>query len=369
MAPLGLVTSWAMPLWGMFLWGMFLWGMLLAMIAPLLHAADEHADSVVSNVVVVSEAASASETESESSEDKVPRQELAPELTAALAAIRQRLSAPELSDTDRSRLLYAMQEVRQRWPEDWSILPLAYRWAERSMAVAEQAFEAGRQRQVQRILDQIWQMTPLQPGLAELQRRVDQRTRWADDEGEADPAGATNLAFGTGSPERRATESTMFAEDSLPMPAVISPLISSQASELLVDRQESSDTFAPDLELVDLALLDDGVHRQFRNRKQDNSPAFARFTLPQDAISERRATIQTELQPVCEAVVENGASVIIHAANQDDYRWLTVRLTLCIRRVDPAFRLRQSFRQTADTPHISLHPGRSFSLRPSDVLN
>ncbi len=368
MAQLGLVTSWAI-----LLWVMFLWGMLLAMIAPLLHAADGHASSAVSNTVVVLEAVFASETESESSEDKVPRQELAPELTAALAAIRQRLSAPELSDTDRSRLLYAMQEVRQRWPEDWNMLPLAYQWAERSMAAAEQAFDAGQQRQVQRILDQVWQMTPLQPGLAELQRRVDQRTQWADDAGEAEPAGATNLAFGVGSPERRATESPMFAEDSLTMPAVISPLtsppISSQASKLLVDRQESADTFAPDLELVDRALLDDGFHRLFRNRKQDNSPAFARFTLPQDAIRERRATIQIELQPVCEAVVENGASVIIHAANQDDYRWLTVRLTLCIRRVDPAFRLRQSFRQTADTPHISLHPGRSFSLRPSDVLN
>ncbi len=368
MAPLELVTSRAM-----LLWVMFLWGVLLAMIAPLLHAADGHASSAVSNTVVVLEAVFASETESESSEDKVPRQELAPELTAALAAIRQRLSAPELSDADRRRLLYAMQEVRKRWPEDWTILPLAYQWAGRSMAAAEQAFDAGQQRQAQGILDQVWQMTPLQPGLAELQRRVDQRTQWADDAGEAEPAVTTRLAFGAGSPGDRASESQMFADDSVPMPAVASPLISplipSQTSESVVDRQKSPDTFAPDLEVVDLALLDDGVHRQFRNRKQDNSPAFARFTLPQDAISERRAGIQTELQPVCEAVVENGASVIIHAANQDDYRWLTVRLTLCIRRVDPAFRLRQSFRQTADTPHISLHPGRSFSLRPSDVLN
>jgi colicin import membrane protein len=94
------------------------------------------------------------------------------------------------------------------------------------------------------------------------------------------------------------------------------------------------------------------------------SKSIADFDLEQDLIDDRETdAIRSALVPICKEILDNEASVVLNTRSKQDYRWLTVRLTLCVRRLDKGFRLRHSHQLEAnDKPSISLHPGRSTSL-------
>jgi colicin import membrane protein len=94
------------------------------------------------------------------------------------------------------------------------------------------------------------------------------------------------------------------------------------------------------------------------------SKSIADFNLDQNLIDNREtSSIRSALGPICKEIIDNEASVVLNTRNKQDYRWLTVRLTLCVRRLDKGFRLRHSHRVVADAqPSISLHPGRNTSL-------
>jgi colicin import membrane protein len=95
----------------------------------------------------------------------------------------------------------------------------------------------------------------------------------------------------------------------------------------------------------------------------ETSSAIASYPLPQDKISNRDRGISQDLVPVCKAIIDNDASIVLHAASKGDYRWLTVRLTLCTRRLDPGFRLRHSHAvEEPREPFMTLHPARSTAL-------
>lgn len=95
----------------------------------------------------------------------------------------------------------------------------------------------------------------------------------------------------------------------------------------------------------------------------ETSAPIASYPLPQEMISNRdRASIKQNLVPICKAIIDNDASVVLHAESKSDYRWLAVRLTLCTRRLDSSFRLRHSFEETSSDPSISLHPPRNSAL-------
>jgi len=95
----------------------------------------------------------------------------------------------------------------------------------------------------------------------------------------------------------------------------------------------------------------------------ESSAPIATFPLPQDKISNRDRKISGDLTEVCKAIIDNDASVVLHTANKGDYRWMTVRLTLCTRRIDRGFRLRHSFSaNSSDEPYLTLHPARSSAL-------
>ena len=97
---------------------------------------------------------------------------------------------------------------------------------------------------------------------------------------------------------------------------------------------------------------------------EETSEAIATYPLSAEKIRQRDRGIATTLQPICKAIVENDASVVVHTENKSDYRWLTVRLTLCLRQTDSNFRLRHSYQDDlADNePYISLHPSRDVSI-------
>jgi len=97
---------------------------------------------------------------------------------------------------------------------------------------------------------------------------------------------------------------------------------------------------------------------------KENRKALASYPVDGDRIASRDRSIKTDLVPICQAIIDNNASVVLHATSKADYRWLTVRLTLCTRKLENGFRLRHSFQQVADgkEPFISLHPERTTSL-------
>jgi len=94
------------------------------------------------------------------------------------------------------------------------------------------------------------------------------------------------------------------------------------------------------------------------------SSEIASFDLKQDLLDNHSASdIRPALVPICQEILDNEASVVLHTQSKADYRWLTVRLTLCVRRLDKGYRLRHSYQQAdSDQPSISLHPGRNVSL-------
>ncbi len=91
---------------------------------------------------------------------------------------------------------------------------------------------------------------------------------------------------------------------------------------------------------------------------------IASFDIEQDLLDNHNSSeIRPTLVPVCQEILDNEASVILHTMSKADYRWLTVRLTLCVRRLDKSYRLRHSYQQVESSqPSISLHPGRTVSL-------
>jgi colicin import membrane protein len=96
--------------------------------------------------------------------------------------------------------------------------------------------------------------------------------------------------------------------------------------------------------------------------KETSSP-IASYPLAQDKIDNRDRGISDDLAPICEAIIDNDASVVLHTNTKADYRWLTVRLTLCTRRLDSSFRLRYSFQEVSNEgPFMTLHPARNSAL-------
>jgi colicin import membrane protein len=98
-------------------------------------------------------------------------------------------------------------------------------------------------------------------------------------------------------------------------------------------------------------------------RGLETSASIASYPLSQAKITDRNRSIKQDLVPMCQAIIDNDASIVLHTKTKSDYRWLTVRLTLCIRRLDPGFRLRHSFDvNSSSEPFMTLHPSRSAAL-------
>ena len=234
--------------------------------------------------------------------------ELSSELSAdeMLALITADLKANRFDSPGMTSAMYRIDQFRQQWPYDFRVVPLAYQWAEASRRQAEVRLEQGDHQAARQIAEQLWALVPLTPGLEDLQQQLD---------------------------------------------------LKAPAQDMPADALLASDVLIPDYVQVDA-----GVHRQFRNLEDDNSPALASLELDAEMVDDRNSDIEDVLRPICEAAVAREASAIVHAEDRVDYRWLMVRLTLCVRRVDREFRLRHSFRQIDGSPAITLHPPRAAIL-------
>ncbi|MDO6681811.1 hypothetical protein Q4551_05890 [Oceanobacter sp. 5_MG-2023] len=242
--------------------------------------------------------------------------------SAALAAIRQDLAAGRLSQPAVWNAMVRIDEFRRLWPTNMAVVPLAYQWAAAYQQQVEDWLAQGELAAAAMALEQLWTLVPLSNGLDRLQHRLDRALLL---QGQTPPA---------------------FMAPGYPL---------STAGE-----EET-----PVVVRLDYRPLGMAVHDEFRSHYEDNSPPLAEFLLDANLVELRDQSIQTLMAPLCQAIVDNQASVIVHAEDRVDYRWLTVRITLCVRRINEHFRLRHSYQQQDGAPMISLHPARAASLLPA----
>lgn len=111
-------------------------------------------------------------------------------------------------------------------------------------------------------------------------------------------------------------------------------------------------------------VASDRITQLWADAEEDSAP-IASYPLDAKLLENRdRDGMAKALAPICKAIVDNEASVVVHSNDKAEYRWLIVRLTLCLRQEDKSFRLRHSYKDDANDgePYITLHPMREVSL-------
>lgn len=95
-----------------------------------------------------------------------------------------------------------------------------------------------------------------------------------------------------------------------------------------------------------------------------DTKAIKTYEVPADALASRDRKVAEQMGDICQAMVEEDASVVVKTESKSDYRWLAVRLTLCARRLDSGYRLRHSYEplKSGQAATVALHPPRESSL-------
>ena len=222
---------------------------------------------------------------------------------SALEAIQADLDQGRLSLPAGRNAMEKIDQYRQQWPTDLSIVPLAYRWADAQLRAAEHAYLYADYPRLQQILEELWWLTPEAPGLDQLQARVD-----------ADP------------------RVQLPQQPTAAGPAVVKAL--------------DVDEYQP---------LSTRIARAEPHNRDNTIEILASQDLDAELVGERDKAVEELLLPFCKALIEHRADVRIEAEDRVDYSWLTVRLTLCVRRLDNTFRIRHHYRQRDGAPRLQLY--------------
>jgi hypothetical protein len=235
---------------------------------------------------------------------------LATDAAQQLQAIGLDLQQGRLSLPAGRNAMEKIDAYRERFPADNRIVPLAYQWSASMLTAAEQAFHSADYSTAAILLEQIQALVPLTPGLDALQQRFDNNPL-----------------------SHILTEPTAAGVDNSPM-----------LDTLIVD---------------DFRPFPERIHDELRDPDEPQLVSLADFALDEEKVAARDKGIRVELAPVCQQVIDNNASVQILTEDRVDYGWLTVRLTLCVRRIDPDFRLRLRYLQHDGAPFVRLLPARA----------
>jgi colicin import membrane protein len=325
------------------------------------------------------------------------------DLDELLNQIEADISAQRLAKPAGNNALERIDAFRSQAPFDFRITPLIFKFGESYVALANKAMAKKKYGQAQGYLDIAWQVSALAPGLeaaqekndklndgrtkikrvatkisaAELteqkalaaaaiaeKRRLDKERKnkvIADKKAKANTAkkaAANKKAKQEAERTRRLAnvklekQKVQAQKDNLQKKLASEKAKSSVPVKAQVNTQNIRSVAA--IRIAEESPIGNGVER---------STAIASYPLPQDKISNRDREISKDLVPICKAILNEDASIVLHTDNKGDYRWLTVRLTLCIRRLDPSFRLRHSFdNETTTESFITLHPARNTAL-------
>jgi len=341
------------------------------------------------------------------------------DLDGLLKKIEADISAQRLAKPAGNNALERIDVFRAQAPFDFRITPLIFKFGESYVSLANKAIDKKKYSQAQNYLDIAWQVAALTPGLEATQEKNDKLSGGKSSTKKANKKGpsAAELkkqkalaAAAVAEKKRLDAERKKKASADKKAKATAKKKAASDkkakqeaerkrrlANEKLLKQkaQASKSKSQKDKLAKQLAAAEAEKDRlqALANRKvekpapvikvaeikqpaaiklskaspigkgSETSSAIASYPLPQDKISNRDRGISQDLVPICKAIIDNDASIVLHASSKGDYRWLTVRLTLCTRRLDPSFRLRHSYKTVGSSDaFMTLHPSRSTAL-------
>lgn len=333
------------------------------------------------------------------------------DLDQLLSKIEADIKAQRLAKPTGNNALEGIDAFRAQAPFDFRITPLIYKFGESYVSLANKAIAKKKYGQAQGYLDIAWQVASLTPGLEEAQTKNDklssgkakpkaakkgpsaaelkkqkalaaaavaERKRLDNDrrkKAQADKSAKASAAKKADA-DKRAKQK---AEKNRRLAADKSQKEKQKAASDLAKKQNlNKQLAAAEAEKARLLALSKKSKASpvaisapkvatttaiiTTSAKETSSP-IASYPLAADKIANRNRDISEELTPICKAIIDNDASIVLHTASKADYRWLTVRLTLCTRRLDTGFRLRHSFQTvTNEGPFMTLHPARNTAL-------
>ena len=335
-------------------------------------------------------------------------------LDQLLSSIKADIAAQRLSSPAGNNALERIDAFREQAPYDFRVVPLAYQWGEAYVALANKAIAAKEYDKAQGYLDKVWLVAALTPGLEESQDKLDKLYKGApnvvaraEEKGPSKEelarqkqlaeAAEKEKAKVEAERKRKAEEEKRQAaadkkkaeqdrlrrqEEERQRRAEAEKAEKAAAAKRLADAEKANTAkskadakpaakAAPVVAVakpvapkpvVKASAGSNEVSELWSEAKEDTAP-MASYPVSAEQIASRDRDIADSLQPVCKAILDNDASVVVHTQDKADYRWLTVRLTLCLRRLDKSFRLRHSYQAVADNaPFVTLHPTREVSL-------
>lgn len=323
------------------------------------------------------------------------------DLDKLLSSIKADIAAQRLASPAGNNALERIDAFRAQAPYDFRIVPLAYQWGESYVALASKAIDAKEFDKAQGYLDRVWLVAALTPGLEEVQDKLDklykpsatavakgpsqedlerqrraaaaaaaekakveaERKRRLDEEkrqAEADKKRAEEERLRRQEEERQRRAEAEKAEKAAAAQRLANVKASAPAAAAAPVVAVRAVTAAPAVSEAPASVKEIVA---LWNDAEESSEPLASYPVSAQLLQDRDRKISASLEPVCKAIIDNDASVVVHTADKADYRWLTVRLTLCLRRLDKDFRLRHSHQDLADAaPFVTLHPPREVSL-------
>lgn len=318
------------------------------------------------------------------------------DLDQLMQGIRADIQAQRLGNPPGNNALEKIQAYRAQAPFDFRIVPLVYEWGEAYVALAEKALADGDVARAQTFLDRVWPVAALTPGLEALQARVDVEAAKAPVVAKA-PSGPTaeerarqQRAAAEAAKERarldaerqqRLAEARKQAEEEqrqaeaqrrrqqeeerLRRIAQQEAEAQRQAEAARVAQQAPKAVVAPvsaPTVMTASSATASTIVVDWDEVRETSEP-IASYPISFVKVNNRDRRLTDDMVDICRAIIDEDASVVIHTPDANDYRWLTVRLTLCLRRLDDSFRLRHSHQASSSgEAFLTLHPSRSVSL-------
>lgn len=336
------------------------------------------------------------------------------DLDSLLTSIKSDIQNQRLSSPSGNNALERITAFREQAPFDFRVVPLTYQWGEAYVALANKAIAKGQMDKAQGYLDKVWYVASLTPGLEEAQAKIDAAGKGKKTEAKAAPkqvakaepkakakpkgpskaelarqkkvaeAAAKEKARLEAERKRKLEQAKREAlEEKKRLQAELKRKQEQERQRRLAAAKAEKEAAAkraaaakaqkagkkvvakaapaPVVKKATASELK-GARTLWQSAKENTAP-LASYPVASEMIANRDRSIAENLEPVCKAILDNDASVVLHTADKADYRWLTVRLTLCLRRLDRSFRLRHSHQlASGDEPFVTLHPSRGVSL-------
>jgi len=294
-----------------------------------------------------------------------------------LSQIDADINAKRLSTPAGNNAIEKIWQFKDIAPFDQRINSRVKRVGSVYVDLAKSAITRKKYSQAQSYLDNAWSISYLTPGLESTQDNLDSLFNGSSVAKKSTPKKAApkqvakkddSKAKAEQAKREQAQAAARLAKKKAEEEAAAKRRAEAEARErrLAIQRQEARAKSEAAAKLAQLKAQRERAELAARaiNEAKETSKPIAAFDLNQELIDDRQTRqIRASLEPICQEIVNNDASVVLHTQNTSDYRWLTVRLTLCVRRIDKGFRLRHSHQQVSEAePSISLHPGRDEAL-------